>query len=204
MSPWVITPDKYLHADQVQALRKTIEAAMLRAKSKGRQIAVRDYTVIEVALGTGLRVSELSNLLVADIQLGRGQNSLIVRKGKGDKTRVVAFSARLKNIIQEYLDYRKSESPYLFYSARSEQIMVSGLQKIFKNNARKACLDTNRLSIHSLRHTYATELYRASGYNLRLVQQQLGHSSIQTTSVYSAVINPDIAKAVEAMDSTEK
>ena len=82
--------------------------------------------------------------------------------------------------------------------------MVSGLQKIFKNNARKACLDTNRLSIHSLRHTYATELYRASGYNLRLVQQQLGHSSIQTTSVYSAVINPDIAKAVEAMDSTEK
>ena len=202
MSPWVITPDKYLHVDQVQALRKTIEAAMLRAKSKGRQIAVRDYTVIEVALGTGLRVSELSNLLIADIQLGRGQNSLIVRKGKGNKTRVVTFSTRLKNIIQEYLDYRKSDSPYLFYSARSEQIMVSGLQKIFKNNARKAGF--GNMSIHSLRHTYATELYKASGYNLRLVQQQLGHSSIQTTSVYSAVINPDIEKAVEAMDSMEK
>ena len=202
MSPWVITPDKYLHVDQVQALRKTIEAAMLRAKSKGRQIAVRDYTVIEVALGTGLRVSELSNLLIADIQLGRGQNSLIVRKGKGNKTRVVTFSTRLKNIIQEYLDYRKSDSPYLFYSARSEQIMVSGLQKIFKNSARKAGFGT--MSIHSLRHTYATELYKASGYNLRLVQQQLGHSSIQTTSVYSAVINPDIEKAVEAMDSMEK
>ncbi len=203
MSTWIITPDKYLHADEVQALRKTIEAAMLRAKSKGRQIAVRDYTVIEVALGAGLRVSELSNLLVADIQLGRGQNSLIVRKGKGNKTRVVAFSTRLKNIIQEYLDYRDSDSPYLFYSARSEQIMVSGLQKIFKNNARKSGIDS-RYSIHCLRHTYATELYKASGYNLRLVQQQLGHSSIQTTSVYSAVINPDIEKAVEAMDSMEK
>jgi integrase/recombinase XerD len=203
MSPWVITPDKYLHADQIQALRKMIEASMLQAKSKGRQIAVRDYTVIEVAIGTGLRVSELSNLLVADIQLGRGQNSLIVRKGKGDKTRVVAFSTRLKNIIQEYLDYRNTDSPYLFYSARSEQIMVSGLQKIFKNNARKSGLDS-RYSIHCLRHTYATELYKASGYNLRLVQQQLGHSSIQTTSVYSAVMNPDIEKAVEAMDSMEK
>ena len=203
MSTWIITPDKYLHADEVQSLRKTIEASMLRAKSKGRQIAVRDYTVIEVALGTGLRVSELSNLLVADIQLGRGQNSLVVKKGKGGKTGVVQFSTRLKNIILEYLDYRDSDSPYLFYSARSEQIMVSGLQKIFKNNTRKAGIDS-RYSIHSLRHTYATELYKASGYNLRLVQQQLRHSSIQTTSVYSAVINPDIEKAVEAMDAMEK
>lgn len=203
MSTWIVTPDKYLHADEVQALRKTIEADMLRAKAKGRQIAVRDYTVIEVALGTGLRVSELSNLLVADIQLGRGQNSLIVRKGKGNKTRVVAFSTRLKNIILEYLDYRDSDSPYLFYSARAAQIHVSGLQKIFKNCARKAGL-VKRYSIHCLRHTYATELYKASGYNLRLVQQQLRHSNIQTTSVYSAVINPDIEKAVEAMDSKEK
>lgn len=203
MSTWVITPDKYLHADQVQALRKTIEVSMLRAKSKGRQIAVRDYTVIEVALGTGLRVSELSNLLVADIQLGRGQNSLVVKKGKGGKTGVVQFSTRLKNIILEYLDYRQSNSPYLFYSARSDQIKVSGLQKIFKNCACKAGLD-KRYSIHCLRHTYATELYRASGYNLRLVQQQLRHSQIQTTSAYSAVINPDIEKAVEAMDSMEE
>ncbi len=200
---WIITPDKYLHPDQVHALRKTIEASMLKAKSNGRQIAVRDYTVIEVALSTGLRVSELSNLLVADIQLGRGQNSLIVRMGKGGKTGVIQFSTRLKNIILEYLSYRDSDSPYLFYSARSEQILVSGLQKIFKNYARNAGLD-NRYSIHCLRHTYATELYKASGYNLRLVQQQLRHSSIQTTSVYSAVINPDIEKAVEAMDSMEK
>ena len=80
MSTWIITPDKYLHFEQIQALRKTIEAAMLRAKSKGRQIAVRDYAVIEVALGTGLRVSELSNLLIDDIQLGRGQNSLVSKR----------------------------------------------------------------------------------------------------------------------------
>ena len=203
MGTWIITPDKYLHPDEVQTLRKTIESAMLRAKSKGRQIAVRDYTVIEVALGTGLRVSELSNLLVSEIQLGRGQNSLIVSRGKGGKTGVVQFSTRLKNIILEYLDYRESDSPYLFYSARSDQIKVSGLQKIFKNCARKAGLDS-RYSIHCLRHTYATVLYKASGYNLRLVQVQLRHSNIQTSSVYSAVINPDLEKAVEAMDAMEK
>ena len=203
MSAWTITPDKYLHADQVQALRETIEAAMLRAKSKGQQIAVRDYTIIEVALGTGLRVSELSNLKIEDIQLGRGQNSLVVRKGKGGKTGIVQFSTRLKNIILEYLDYRDSDSPYLFYSERSEQILVSGLQKVFKNCARKAGLD-KRYSIHCLRHTYATVLYKASGYNLRLVQAQLRHSSISVTAAYSAVINPDIETAVEAMDPMKK
>jgi len=203
MSAWTITPDKYLHADQVQALRETIEAAMLRAKSKGQQIAVRDYTIIEVALGTGLRVSELSNLKIEDIQLGRGQNSLVVRKGKNGKTGVVQFSTRLKNIILDYLDYRDSVSPYLFYSERSEQIKISGLQKIFKNCARRAGFD-RRYSIHCLRHTYATVLYKASGYNLRLVQAQLRHSSISVTAVYSAVINPDIETAVEAMDSMEK
>jgi site-specific recombinase XerD len=202
MSAWIITPDKYLHEDEVKKLRHVIESAMLRAKSKGRQIAVRDYTVIEVALGTGLRVSELSNLKLEDLQLGRGQNSLIVRKGKGGKTGVVQYSTRLKNIILEYLEYRDSDSPYLFYSARSEQILVSGLQKIFKNCARKAGLH-KRYSIHCLRHTYATVLYKASGYNLRLVQVQLRHSSIQTSAVYSAVINPDLEKAVEAMDSMD-
>ncbi len=202
MSTWIITPDKYLHEDQIIALRKVTEAAMLKAKSKGRQIAVRDYTVIEVALGTGLRVSELSNLKVEDIQLGRGQNSLVVRQGKGGKIGVVQFSTRLKNIILDYLNYRGSDSPYLFYSERSKQIQASGLQKIFKNCARNAGLH-KRYSIHCLRHTYATELYKASDYNLRLVQQQLRHSSIQTTSVYSAVINPDLEKAVEAMDSKE-
>ena len=100
------------------------------------------------------------------------------------------------------MDYRQSDSSYLFYSARSDQIKVSGLQKIFKNYARKAGIDS-RYSIHCLRHTYATLLYKASGYNLRLVMSQLRHSNIQTTSVYSAVINPDLEKAVEAMDSME-
>jgi integrase/recombinase XerD len=74
-----------------------------------------------------------------------------------------------------------------------------GMGRVFKQWAARAGLPSN-YSIHSLRHTYATNLYKASGYNLRLVQQQLGHSSVSTTSVYSAVVSKDLDDALERLD----
>ena len=79
---------------------------------------------------------------------------------------------------------------------------VSAIQKVFKRIAKRASLPP-RYSIHSLRHSYGTALYKASGYNLRLVQQQLGHSSPNTTAVYAAVVNADLEKALERMDQNE-
>ncbi len=78
----------------------------------------------------------------------------------------------------------------------------SAIQKVFKRYAKRAGLPP-RYSIHSLRHTYATILYKASGYNLRLVQQQLGHSSPNTTAVYASVVNADLEEAVERMAQHE-
>jgi len=202
MPQWTITPDKYLTAKEVKRLRKTCLEYALIAKSKGNQAPVRDATIIELALGTGLRVSELANLKVEHLFLKKGQNSLLVNNGKGGKDRVVVFNAKLKNQIVEYLDYRMSNSPYLFPSERGEQMTTSAIQKVFKKLAKKAGLPS-RYSIHSARHTHATELYKASGYNLRLVQQQLGHSSPTITSVYSAVLNKDLEKAVENLDFEE-
>ncbi|NQU68856.1 MAG: phage integrase family protein [Candidatus Marinimicrobia bacterium] len=202
MSQWVITPDKYLSVDEVKQLRKTCYELALIAKSKGNQTPVRDATIIELALGTGLRVSELANLMIERLFLKKGQNSLLVKNGKGGKDRVVVFNARLKNQIQEYLDYRTSNSPYLFPSERGDQMTTSAIQKVFKKLAKKAGLP-NRYSIHSLRHTHATELYKASGYNLRLTQQQLGHSSPTITSVYAAVLNKDLENAVENLEFEE-
>ena len=74
-----------------------------------------------------------------------------------------------------------------------------GVGQVFKQWAQRVGLPSN-YSIHSLRHTYATNLYKASGYNLRLVQQQLGHSSVSTTSVYSAVVSKDLDDALERLD----
>ena len=199
MSQWIITPEKYLNEEEVKVLRKVSSDLAIIARSKGNQTAVRNHLIIELALGTGLRVSEMTNLKVSDVHLGKGQNSLIVRNGKGGKDRVVAFSSALKNQISDYLDYRMSQSPYLFHSERGEQMTRFGIGRVFKNIAKIAGIAEYH-SIHSLRHTYATNMYKASDYNLRLVQKQLGHSSITTTSVYSDVISKDLEDALEKLD----
>ncbi len=199
MSQWIITPEKYLKDEEVKALRKTASDMAIIARSKGNQTAVRNQLIIEVALGTGLRVSELADLTIHNLHLGKGQNSLIIRNGKGGKDRIVAFNSKLKILIQDYLDYRKSESSYLFHSERGEKMTRFGIGTVFKTIANTAGIDSHH-SIHSCRHTYATNLYKASGYNLRMVQKQLGHSSITTTSVYSDVINQDLEDAIENMD----
>ncbi len=196
---WVISPDKFLSTDEVKNLRKTCQEAALIARSKGVQAPVRDALIIELALGTGLRVSELANLKVDDLYLKKGQNSLYVRNGKGGKDRVVQFSSTIKDLIQDYLQYRQSKSAYLFPSERGPQMTRFGIGQVFKKWGKRAGLAPH-YSIHCLRHTYATNLYKASVYNLRLVQQQLGHSSISTTSVYSVVMSEDLEKALEELE----
>lgn len=91
-------------------------------------------------------------------------------------------TSKSKKQILEYLNYRILDSPYLFPSERCQQMTRSAIQKVFKKMARKAGLP-DRYSIHNLRHTCATLLYRLSRFNLRLVQLQLGHSNQTITSV---------------------
>ena len=123
-SQWIMSFEKLMSEDEVKALRKTLEAAVIIAKSKARQGPVRDQCIIELALGTGLRVSEVGALKLEDIDLKRGGNSLIVRHGKGDKQRIIKFSSTLKRLILDYLEYRVSDSVYLFPSERQEYMSV--------------------------------------------------------------------------------
>jgi len=196
-SQWIMSFEKLMSEDEVKALRATLEAAAIIAKTKARQGPVRDQCVIELALGTGLRVSEISQLKLEDIDLKRGGNSLIVRHGKGDKQRIVKFSSKLKNLILEYIEYRDNDSEYLFPSERQDYMSSNGLQKVFKKWAKQAGLPA-RYSIHSCRHYYATALLKVSK-NLRLTQMQLGHSNPQTTTVYAQVLDEEITEAVEKL-----
>lgn len=200
MTTWVLSPEKFLAPDDVHRLRRVLGDAATLARARGIQASVRDQLIIELGLGTGLRVFELAHLKVEDLYLKKGQNSLLVRNGKGGKARVVQFGARLKQLIKQYLEYRKFDSAYLFPSQRRRRMTRSGLQLTFKRWARKAGLP-RRYSIHSLRHTYAVRLYKASGYNLRLVQKQLGHSSVSTTQVYADVLDEDVEKALANLDA---
>ena len=200
---WIITPDKYLTKDDTKQLRKICHEAATIAKSKGIQAPVRDELIIELALGSGLRVSEMANLKVEDLYLKRGQVSIYVKNGKGGKDRVVDIGSNLKKQILEFLDYCNMNSPYLFPSERGEKMSRSGIQQVFKKWAKKSGISSH-YSIHSLRHTYATNLYKASGYNLRLVQKQLGHSSPSITQVYADVMNTDVEEALKNLELDEE
>ena len=196
---WIITPDKYLSELEIKKLIATLNNASILAKSKGSIAPVRDSGIIQFALGSGLRVAEISNLKVEHLHFQRGSNQIVVYNGKNNKDRIVTINNNLKKIIQAYINYIQSKSDYLFPSERGEQLTRSGIQQIFKKWAKKAELP-KRFSIHSLRHTYATNLYKASGFNLRLVQKQLGHSSISTTQVYADTFDEDLENAVEKLD----
>jgi site-specific recombinase XerD len=194
---WTLTFEKFMSEDEVKALRKTLEAAVIIAKSKSHQGPVRDQCIIELALLTGLRVSEIAALKLEDIDLKRGGNSLIVRHGKGDRLRQVKFSSSLKTLIHDFLDYRTSDSVYLFPSQRQDHMFPTAIQKVFKKWAKRAGLPA-RYSVHSCRHFYASELLRVSK-NLRLVQQQLGHQNYQTSTVYAFALDDEITEAVEKL-----
>jgi integrase/recombinase XerD len=202
MSAWVITPDKFLTPQGVKALRQVIHADALLAKSRGRQIGFRDMVILELALSTGLRVGEISKLRVEDLQLTRKSSSLIVHASKGGKTRTVRFGSELRKILLEYLEYRSPTSDFVFRSERQDQMTVNAIQKVFKKKAKKAGLP-KRYSIHALRHTFCTMIYKASGYNLRMVSQMAGHASQNTSALYAAVLNPDVEKALEKLESQE-
>ena len=115
---------------------------------------------------------------------------------------MVQFGVNLKNIILEYLEYRNTDSEYLFESERQDFMSVSALQKVFKKAAKAADLPA-RYSFHTLRHTFCTMIYKASGYNLRMVSQMAGHASQQTSALYAAVMSQDVQKAVEEMESKD-
>jgi integrase/recombinase XerC len=88
--------------------------------------------------------------------------------------------------------------PLLLSSNTGGHMTTRALEKAFKRTAARAGLPSH-YSIHCLRHTYACELYRASGYNLRLVQKQLGHAHIATTQVYADVVEPDMQRALQRL-----
>lgn len=201
---WVVDENKFLSTKEVKRLEKAMRTKD-RKKHASEKTAVRDSLIVSLVLSTGLRVGEVASLLCGDLFLANGRSSLLVRKGKGGKPRAVAFGKILKGDLSRYLGWKKdvgepvgNESP-LFFSPRTGRALTTrAIQKSFKRSASLASLSPH-YSIHCLRHTYACFLYKASNWNLRVVQKQLGHSNIATTQVYADVMEPDLRQALEKM-----
>jgi site-specific recombinase XerD len=198
---WRLDERKFLTLDKVRRLRSHCRREKARALRKKEFLGVRDWFLIELGLNTGLRVQELSDLRCGDLLISEDEASLIVRKGKGNKRRPVWLSQSFKESAEDFLAWKRrrehaidAEAP-LLTSEQGERVTKRALQKAFKRIMQQAGLESH-YSIHSLRHTYGTHLLKAGGYNLRLVQEQLGHSSVRITEVYTKLIGSDVKQAL--------
>ena len=191
--------------DEASRLLNVAQRRSEIARTKGKKVAVRDYFIIHLALTTGLRVMEIAALKCNDIFLDDKLCSTLVRKGKGNKKRVVYFTGPFRKHCREYFKWKQQigesvehDKPLIVSSNTGGHMTTRAMQKVFKRCAKRAQLNSG-YSIHAARHTYACFLLKASDWNLRLVQKQLGHARISTTQVYADVMMPDVKKALDRL-----
>ena len=160
----------------------------------------RDFAIITLFLNCGIRLSELVGINIKDIVFSEDKLNVI---GKGNKERTIYLNKACVNAINSYLAVRpktgiKSGSEdALFLSERLERISRRTVQYIVKQELLKAGLDANKYSVHKLRHTAATLMYKYGNVDIRALQELLGHESISTTQIYTHVNNEQVRHADE-------
>ncbi len=169
---------------------------MLQQPYMTTPLGFRDRTILEVLYSTALRGGELCRITLYDLDLpGRTLRVL----GKGSKERVVPIGKVAVGYLGEYIKsvrgilQGKRNSSIIFLSATGLPLRTADLGRIVRTHRDKARLPDN-ITVHSLRHTCATEMLKG-GASIRHVQELLGHASIQTTQIYTHVVQTDLQKA---------
>ena len=163
------------------------EVGSLLSQPRGNSpAALRDRALLETMYACGLRASEATELLRADVDLEAG---MLRTRGKGSKERIVPVGSKAITALEAYLKRGRPrmvglrEEPRLFVNLRGGGLSRQGLYKIVQRHARGAGLES-RMSPHTLRHSFATHLL-AGGCDLRSLQEMLGHADIGTTQIYT-------------------
>ena len=162
--------------------------ALLAAPAVSDPLGHRDRTMLEVLYATGLRVSELVNLKLIQVNLNQGVLKIV---GKGNRERMIPLGEEAVQWIQQFLQGPRVEillerqTDFLFPTRRGDRMTRQAFWHIIKRYARKAGVSKD-LSPHTLRHAFATHLLN-HGADLRVVQMLLGHSDLSTTQIYTHV-----------------
>lgn len=147
---------------------------------------LRDDALIELLYSTGLRVSEVANLKLKDINLEKSEIKIL---GKGNKERIVIFNNKSKEKIIRYLKndkrYISIKTEALFQNKFKEALSTRSIQRILKKYLNFSGINS-KYSTHTLRHTFATHLLEG-GADIKVIQQLMGHSSPETTKIYTHV-----------------
>lgn len=178
---------KNYHFDYLYPDRREYKLPEVLSKSEIQSIIssisnLKHKTIISIIYACGLRLSEALNLKIKDIDSKR--NLIRIEQSKGNKDRYVPISENLLQLLREYY---KSFRPkhFLFEGQNSERYSARSVQSILKNALKEAKIQKN-VSVHSLRHSYASHLLE-SGVDIRVIQKLLGHRSIKTTQIYTHV-----------------
>lgn len=182
-------PRQVLSVKQVEQL--------LNAPDPNVPLELRDRALLEVLYSTGIRVGELENVFVSEVNLT--EQTLFVRQGKGSKERLVPLGTTAAEWVQRYLNEvrpalvkHRPQERVLFVVKSGEPLKQTQIREILKKYRRR-CHLRKPVTPHGLRHACATHLLQA-GADIRLIQQLLGHEKLDSTAIYTRVMPSDLKK----------
>lgn len=190
---------KYLTLEQSKELLE-VASNPIPTTHGNHDNSARNFAIITLFLNCGMRLSELVNINIKDIDFDNNKLNVI---GKGNKERVIYLNNACIKAIKDYLIERpkngvKADSrDALFLSEQKKRISNRTVQYIVKEELKYAGIDYKKYSVHKLRHTAATLMYKYGNVDIRALQELLGHESISTTEIYTHVDNEQIRNAVE-------
>lgn len=157
---------------------------LLNAPDKESEEGIRNSLIIELLYSTGIRVSELVNIEIKNINF---EEHKILVLGKGNKERYVYYGSECTKKIEDYLKVRNAKTNYLLVNKHGNKLNERTVRKTIEEEAKKAGL-TVHVTPHTLRHTYATHMLN-EGADLKSVGDLLGHENLSTTQIYTHVSN---------------
>ena len=189
-------------SDRIKKLQRQALAPKGLTQSEARKLLkevevrgnMRDRCLIELMLGAGCRVSDLIGLKVNDVQISERKGHLIIRQGKGNKSRKVPLNKELRRLLSELTKDRNSKD-HLFTGQRGVLGNIA-INKIVEKYSVKAGF---KASPHSLRHTFAYNFLKEHPSDIVALAQLLGHSNINTTAIYCQNRLEDLQEKVEAV-----
>jgi len=187
------TLPKHLTVEEAVLLLETIK------NDKESKTVYRDYAIVVLFLNTGMRLSELVGL---NLESFDSELTKVKVLGKGNKERIIYLNDAARSALQDYIrlrldpKYIKTSDTALFLSGRQTRISAKTVQWIVYKYLQMAGLGAKGLSVHKLRHTAATLMYQSGRVDIRILKDILGHEQLNTTQIYTHIVDRNLEEAM--------
>ncbi len=184
---------KFLTLEEAQIFLNTI------AEDTESKTLDRDYAIVTLFLNCGMRLSELVGISLSDVSTDKTSLRVL---GKGAKERIIYLNDACRAVLDAYLPVRAAspgivDTNALFLSSRGKRISVKTVQWMVYKYLKLAGFENKKLSVHKLRHTAATLMYRTGKVDVRVLKDILGHEQLNTTQIYTHVSDESMRQAID-------